>query len=106
MGSLYLIRAGPSESAPVLKRSPNALFSLSASEKNHAKNFQTAKICESSARCAIGVLTNRTILSLSCRHPFLGASLRASLEPMLKDQRASVFLPLTVALTITVTWWP
>ena len=57
-------------------------------------------------RCAIGVLTNRTILALSRRHPFLGASLGASLEPMLKDQRASVFLPLTVALTITVTWRP
>lgn len=28
------------------------------------------------------------------------------LEPMLKDQRASVFLALTVALTITVTWGP
>ncbi len=39
---------------------------------------------------------------VSCRHPFL----RASLEPMLKDQRASVFLPLTVALTITVIWGP
>ena len=33
--------------------------------------------------------------------PYLGASL----EPMLKDQRASVFLALTVALTITATWW-
>ena len=32
--------------------------------------------------------------------PYLGASF----EPMLKDHRASVFLALTVALTITVTW--
>ena len=32
--------------------------------------------------------------------PYFGASL----EPILKDQRASVFLALTVALTITVTW--
>jgi hypothetical protein len=32
--------------------------------------------------------------------------LGASLEPMLKDHRASVFLALTVALTITVIWGP
>ncbi len=34
------------------------------------------------------------------RFPYLGASI----EPMLNDHRASVFLALTVALTITVTW--
>ena len=50
--------------------------------------------------------TSHHVLIVDRRPRLLVPYLETLLEPMLKNQRASVFLALTVALTITVTWGP
>jgi hypothetical protein len=46
-----------------LSHTPNRPFSLSAPEKNRVKNFQTAKICEGSAKAVLQLLFARARVS-------------------------------------------
>ena len=73
----------------------NACYSIKVTYRCYYAFVRRRNICHFCGRKAL-----ENLPAGSSAHPYLGASI----EAMLKDHRASVFLALTVALTITVTW--